>query len=84
MNEEALAEANHKIQSEKVNLLGAKQIGLFVVNRLRERQGLPVELRASPNGGVPAALLVPEGLLRDDCRWARRRSTGAAWPRRRR
>ncbi|MFI5554203.1 nitrate- and nitrite sensing domain-containing protein [Streptomyces sp. NPDC051738] len=66
MNEDALAEANRKIQSEKVDLLDAKQIGLFVVNRLRERQGLRVELRASPNGGVTAALLVPEGLLRDD------------------
>ncbi|MFI6008454.1 nitrate- and nitrite sensing domain-containing protein [Streptomyces sp. NPDC051243] len=66
MNEDALAEANRKIQSEKVDLLDAKQIGLFVVNRLRERQGLRVELRASPNGGVTAAVLVPEGLLRDD------------------
>lgn len=66
MNEEAFAEANRKIQSEKVDLLDAKQIGLFVVNRLRERQGLRVELRPSPNGGVTAALLVPEGLLRDD------------------
>ncbi|GAA4078565.1 hypothetical protein GCM10022233_67390 [Streptomyces shaanxiensis] len=66
MNEEAFTEANRKIQSEKVDLLDAKQIGLFVVNRLRERQGLRVELRPSPNGGVTAALLVPEGLLRDD------------------
>ncbi|MGN9756721.1 sensor histidine kinase [Streptomyces sp. SD31] len=66
MNEDALADANRKLQSEKVDLLDAKQIGLFVVNRLRERQGLRVELRASPNGGVTAAVLVPENLLRDD------------------
>ncbi|MEU3613922.1 ATP-binding protein [Streptomyces sp. NPDC006872] len=66
MNEEALADANGKIQSEKVDLLDAKQIGLFVVNRLRERQGLRVELRSSPNGGVTAAVLIPEALLRDD------------------
>ncbi|AZP18427.1 sensor histidine kinase [Streptomyces aquilus] len=66
MNEEALAEANRKIQSEKVDLLDAKQIGLFVVNRLRERQGLRVELRSSPGGGVTAAILIPEALTRDD------------------
>ncbi|MFD8819947.1 ATP-binding protein, partial [Streptomyces sp. NPDC059627] len=66
MNEEAMAEANGKIQSARVDLLDAKQIGLFVVNRLRERQGLRVELRPSPTGGVTAAVLIPEGLLRDD------------------
>ncbi|MEV7884340.1 sensor histidine kinase [Streptomyces sp. NPDC002817] len=66
MNEQALADANSKIQSERVDLLDAKQIGLFVVNRLRERQGLRVELRASPNGGVTAAVFIPEPLIRDD------------------
>jgi signal transduction histidine kinase len=66
MNEDALADANRKIQSEKVDLLDAKQIGLFVVNRLRERQGLRVELRSSPNGGVTAAVFIPENLTRDD------------------
>ncbi|WP_089102215.1 sensor histidine kinase [Streptomyces hyaluromycini] len=66
MNEQAMAEANGKIQSAKVDLLDAKQIGLFVVNRLRERQGLRVELRPSPNGGVTAAVLIPENLMRDD------------------
>ncbi|WP_369247180.1 nitrate- and nitrite sensing domain-containing protein [Streptomyces sp. R41] len=66
MNEEAMAEANRKIQAQRVDLLDAKQIGLFVVNRLAERQGLRVELRPSPNGGVTAAVLIPEGLLRDD------------------
>ncbi|MFF4270867.1 nitrate- and nitrite sensing domain-containing protein [Streptomyces sp. NPDC001536] len=66
MNEQALADANSKIQSEKVDLLDAKQIGLFVVNRLRERQGLRVELRASPGGGVTAAVFIPEPLTRDD------------------
>ncbi|MCZ0988786.1 ATP-binding protein [Streptomyces diastatochromogenes] len=65
MNEEAMAEANRKIQSGTVDLLDAKQIGLFVVNRLRERQGLRVELRPSPNGGVTAAVLIPESLTRD-------------------
>ncbi|MGW3648180.1 sensor histidine kinase [Streptomyces sp. NPDC000878] len=66
MNEDAMADANRKIQSEKVDLLDAKQIGLFVVNRLAERQGLRVELRDSPSGGVTAAVLIPENLLRDD------------------
>ncbi|WP_043684848.1 sensor histidine kinase [Streptomyces xylophagus] len=66
MNEDAIADANRKIQSEKVDLLDAKQIGLFVVNRLRERQGLRVEIRHSQSGGVTAAVLIPEGLMRDD------------------
>ncbi|MFE7840491.1 nitrate- and nitrite sensing domain-containing protein [Streptomyces sp. NPDC057474] len=66
MNEEAMAEANRKIQSEKVDLLDAKQIGLIVVNRLADRQGLRVELRQSTNGGVAAAVFIPEHLIRDD------------------
>lgn len=66
MNEEAMADANRKIQSEKVDLLDAKQIGLVVVNRLAARQGLRVELRPSPNGGVTAAVFIPENLTRDD------------------
>ncbi|MEU6226265.1 nitrate- and nitrite sensing domain-containing protein [Streptomyces sp. NPDC047042] len=66
MNEDALADANRKLRSEKVDLLDAKQIGLFVVNRLADRQGLRVELRNSPTGGVTAAVLIPENLLRDD------------------
>lgn len=53
MNEEAMAEANRKIQAQRVDLLDAKQIGLFVVNRLAERQGLRVELRQTPNGASP-------------------------------
>ncbi|WP_217239029.1 ATP-binding protein [Streptomyces sp. AC555_RSS877] len=66
MNEEAMAEANRKIQSENVDLLDAKQIGLFVVNRIAARQGLRVELRASAGGGATAAVLIREDLIRDD------------------
>ncbi|MDX3135990.1 nitrate- and nitrite sensing domain-containing protein [Streptomyces europaeiscabiei] len=66
MNEEAMADANRKIQSEKVDLLDAKQIGLIVVNRLAGRQGLRVELRQSTAGGVAAAVFIPENLIRDD------------------
>ncbi|MFF0163493.1 nitrate- and nitrite sensing domain-containing protein [Streptomyces sp. NPDC005263] len=66
MNEEALAEANRKIQSENIDLLDAKQIGLFVVNRIAARQGLRVELRSSASGGATAAVLIRENLIRDD------------------
>ena len=66
MNEETLAEANRKIQSENVDLLDAKQIGLFVVNRIAARQGLSVELRSSASGGATAAVLIRENLIRDD------------------
>ncbi len=61
-----MAEANRKLQSEKVDLLDAKQTGLFVVNRLADRQGPRVELRESTNGGVAAAVFIPENLVRDD------------------
>ncbi|QFQ98006.1 hypothetical protein F9278_19320 [Streptomyces phaeolivaceus] len=66
MNDEAMADANRKIQSERVDLLDAKQIGLVVVNRLADRQGLRVELRHSTDGGVAAAVFIPEHLIRDD------------------
>ncbi|WP_086558996.1 sensor histidine kinase [Streptomyces africanus] len=66
MNEEAMAEANRKIQSENIDLLDAKQIGLFVVNRIAARQGLRVELRPSESGGATAAVLIRENLIRDD------------------
>ncbi|WP_406125540.1 nitrate- and nitrite sensing domain-containing protein [Streptomyces sp. NBC_00989] len=66
MKDDAMADANRKIRSAKVDLLDAKQIGLFVVNRLCERQGLRVEVRHSSSGGVTAAVLIPEGLMRDD------------------
>ncbi|MDH6627324.1 signal transduction histidine kinase [Streptomyces sp. LBL] len=66
MNEEAMAEANRKIQSENVDLLDAKQIGLFVVNRIAARQNLSVELRSSESGGATAAVLIGENLIRDD------------------
>ncbi|MEV0225958.1 nitrate- and nitrite sensing domain-containing protein [Streptomyces sp. NPDC050704] len=65
MKEDAMAEANRKIRSEKVDLLDARQIGLFVVNRLAERQGLTVGLRSSVSGGVMASVLIPESLIRD-------------------
>ncbi|MFE9443588.1 nitrate- and nitrite sensing domain-containing protein [Streptomyces sp. NPDC006602] len=66
MNEETMAEANRKIQSENVDLLDAKQIGLFVVNRIAARQNLSVELRSSASGGATAAVLIGENLIRDD------------------
>ncbi|GCB50715.1 nitrate- and nitrite sensing domain-containing protein [Streptomyces sp. NL15-2K] len=66
MDEEAMAEANRKIQSDRVDLLDARQIGFFVVNRIAGRQGLRVELRSSASGGATAAVLIPENLIRDD------------------
>ncbi|WP_200303304.1 sensor histidine kinase [Streptomyces adelaidensis] len=66
MNEEAMADANGKLRSEKVDLLDARQIGLVVVSRLAGRQGLRVELRESTSGGVAAAVFIPENLVRDD------------------
>ncbi|WP_216587015.1 sensor histidine kinase [Streptomyces brasiliscabiei] len=83
MNDEAMADANRKLRSDRVDLLDAKQIGLFVVNRLAERQGLRVELRQSTNGGVAAAVFIPENLIRDDMP-VHREPAAALSPRRRR
>jgi sensor histidine kinase regulating citrate/malate metabolism len=76
MNEDAMADANRKIQENRVDLLDAKQIGLFVVNRLARRQDLDVELRRAEHGGVTAIVRVPEAMLREDPAGQNR-----SWPR---
>jgi anti-sigma regulatory factor (Ser/Thr protein kinase) len=65
MKDDALAQANTKLRSERVDLLDTKQLGLFVVNRLAHRQDIRVELRHSAGGGITAAVVLPEPLLRE-------------------
>jgi signal transduction histidine kinase len=65
MKDDALAAANSKLQSQRVDLLDTKQLGLFVVNRLAQRQDIHVELRHSPAGGVTVVVLLPAALLRE-------------------
>ncbi|NBE56751.1 sensor histidine kinase, partial [Streptomyces boluensis] len=63
MGDEALATANEKIHAADVDLLDSRQLGLFVVNRLAERQRLEVTLRRSVYGGITAVVFVPKELL---------------------
>ncbi|MFF3872724.1 MHYT domain-containing protein [Streptomyces sp. NPDC001978] len=64
MGQDALAEANRRIQqSEALDLLDSDRFGLFVVSRLAARHGIKVHLRTSPYGGTTAVVLMPTTLL---------------------
>lgn len=63
MGDEALAAANEKIRATDIDLLDSRKLGLFVVNRLAERQQVTVTLRRSVYGGVTAVVFVPQQLL---------------------
>jgi anti-sigma regulatory factor (Ser/Thr protein kinase) len=63
MGDEALAAANEKIRATDIDLLDSRRLGLFVVNRLAERQHVDVTLRRSVYGGVTAVVFVPQQLL---------------------
>ncbi|MFD3478264.1 nitrate- and nitrite sensing domain-containing protein [Streptomyces sp. NPDC058695] len=63
MGDEALAAANEKIRTADIDLLDSRRLGLFVVNRLAERQHVDVTLRRSVYGGVTAVVFVPQQLL---------------------
>ncbi|MGW6316607.1 nitrate- and nitrite sensing domain-containing protein [Streptomyces sp. NPDC055099] len=63
MGDEALAAANEKIQAADVDLLDSRQLGLFVVNRLAQRQHIEVTLRRSVYGGITALIFLPQQLL---------------------
>ncbi|WP_428949912.1 nitrate- and nitrite sensing domain-containing protein [Streptomyces sp. cg35] len=63
MGDEALAAANEKIQAADIDLLDSRQLGLFVVNRLAERQHVDVTLRRSVYGGITAVVFLPHQLL---------------------
>ncbi|MGY0490932.1 nitrate- and nitrite sensing domain-containing protein [Streptomyces sp. WG-D5] len=63
MSDEALAEANARIHAADVDLLDSRKLGLFVVNRLAQRQRLDVTLRRSVYGGITAVVFLPQVLL---------------------
>ncbi|MFC7309720.1 nitrate- and nitrite sensing domain-containing protein [Streptomyces monticola] len=63
MGDEALAAANEKIRATDIDLLDSRQLGLFVVNRLAERQRVDVTLRRSVYGGITAVVFIPKELL---------------------
>ncbi|MET8471492.1 ATP-binding protein [Streptomyces sp. NPDC006422] len=63
MSDEALADANARINAADIDLLDSRKLGLFVVNRLAQRQHLDVTLRRSVYGGVTAVVFLPQNLL---------------------
>ncbi|MEK8170012.1 roadblock/LC7 domain-containing protein [Streptomyces sp. M19] len=64
MAPEALVEANQRLaETLDFELSDTDRLGLFVVSRLAQRQGVRVSLQPSPYGGTTAVLLIPAGLL---------------------
>ncbi|MFF8842095.1 nitrate- and nitrite sensing domain-containing protein [Streptomyces sp. NPDC015127] len=64
MGQEALAEANRKLEeSQALDLFDSDRLGLFVVSRLAFRHGIKVRLCTSPYGGSTAVVLLPTALL---------------------
>ena len=61
---DALLEANLRLaETPEFELSDTDRLGLFVVSRLAQRQGVRVSLRPSPYGGTTAVVLIPANLL---------------------
>jgi signal transduction histidine kinase len=64
MNADRMAEVNRIIaDAHRLDLFESDRLGLFVVSRLANRQGISVSLRRSPYGGTTAVVLLPTALL---------------------
>ncbi|MFC7340185.1 nitrate- and nitrite sensing domain-containing protein [Saccharopolyspora griseoalba] len=64
MPEDKLAEANHTLsEGHRLELFDSERIGLFVVSRLAQRQGVEVSLHSSPAGGTTARVRLPASVL---------------------
>ncbi|MEU9793610.1 nitrate- and nitrite sensing domain-containing protein [Streptomyces sparsogenes] len=64
MTPEALLEANRRLaETPEFELSDTDRLGLFVVSRLAQRQGVRVSLQPSPYGGTTAIVLIPSALL---------------------
>ncbi|GHC43476.1 sensor histidine kinase [Streptomyces cinnamoneus] len=63
---DALLEANLRLaETPEFELSDTDRLGLFVVSRLAQRQGVRVSLQPSPYGGTTAVVLIPSLLLTD-------------------
>ncbi|WP_431964014.1 sensor histidine kinase [Actinacidiphila sp. bgisy160] len=61
---DAMLEANLRLtETPEFELSDTDRLGLFVVSRLAQRQGVRVSLRQSPYGGTTAVVLVPASLF---------------------
>ncbi|EST37138.1 hypothetical protein N566_14665 [Streptomycetaceae bacterium MP113-05] len=60
----ALLDANLRLaETPEFELSDTDRLGLFVVSRLAQRQGVRVSLQSSPYGGTTAVVLVPGSVL---------------------
>ncbi|MFI9204246.1 nitrate- and nitrite sensing domain-containing protein [Streptomyces sp. NPDC053048] len=76
MDADALLEANLRLaETPEFELSDTDRLGLFVVSRLAERQGVRVSLQPSPYGGTTAVVFIPAALLSEG---APRRTNPAA------
>ncbi|MEU3713531.1 sensor histidine kinase [Streptomyces catenulae] len=66
MPPDQLLEANLRLaETAEFELSDTDRLGLFVVSRLAQRQGVRVSLQPSPYGGTTAVVLIPGALLTD-------------------
>ncbi|WP_079131916.1 nitrate- and nitrite sensing domain-containing protein, partial [Streptomyces nanshensis] len=66
MAADALLEANLRLaETPEFELSDTDRLGLFVVSRLAQRQGVRVSLQPSPYGGTTAVVLIPGRILTD-------------------
>lgn len=64
MAPDALLEANLRLaETPEFELSDTDRLGLFVVSRLAQRQGVRVSLQPSPYGGTTAVVLIPGRIL---------------------
>ncbi|GAA0482070.1 nitrate- and nitrite sensing domain-containing protein [Streptomyces olivaceiscleroticus] len=64
MAPDALLDANLRLaETPEFELSDTDRLGLFVVSRLAQRQGVRVSLQASPYGGTTAVVFIPGTLL---------------------
>jgi signal transduction histidine kinase len=64
MTPQEFESANEKLAASTViDVAMSQMMGLFVVARLAERQGIQVRLRPSPSGGVAALVKLPAGVV---------------------
>ncbi|MBQ0988124.1 nitrate- and nitrite sensing domain-containing protein [Streptomyces sp. F63] len=64
MTPEALLDANLRLaETPEFELSDTDRLGLFVVSRLAQRQGVRVSLQTSPYGGTTAVVFIPATLL---------------------
>jgi signal transduction histidine kinase len=64
MTADALLDANLRLaETPEFELSDTDRLGLFVVSRLAQRQGVRVSLQPSPYGGTTAVVLIPDSVL---------------------